>query len=462
MQTPKIAIAGASGFVGRSLVQALSKDHDIVALSRGSRAPTGRVTWCATNLFNLLQTERALEGVDTAYYLVHSMMPTSRLVQGSFVDLDLICADNFARAAQVCGVKHLIYLSGLMPDTEHLSPHLRSRLEVEHVLAAHQVPLTTLRAGLVIGPQGSSYQILSKLVHRLPVMVMPSWGRRLTQPVALQDVIALLRFAYEHPDLAGHAYDIGCPSVMSYREMLERLGDILGKHTRILSLPLQLPQISLLWVSLVTGTSPTLVNPLLASLKYDMVARDGLTLQKKAQLTPVPFEDAVRAAEKPATTPASSGKKSYVAAARTVLSVQRFHLPKDCTAEWVADEYARWLPKALWPFIRVKVDDGRIFRFSVPPFSKVALVLSFAPKRSSLDRQLFYITGGWLVRTDQAEPGRFEFRAVPNEPHILAAIHDYVPRLPWLIYKFSQALIHRVVMRLFGRHLRRVQHHGAP
>ena len=155
-----VAIAGASGFVGTALRQALAYDMNLVGLTRSpnraARRDDGDPTrWRHCDLYSLREVERGLEGADLAIYLVHSMLPSSRLTQGTFADLDLILADNFARAAARNGVRQIVYLSGLLPeDTDDLSHHLRSRWEVERALASHGVPVTTLRTGLVVGKGG--------------------------------------------------------------------------------------------------------------------------------------------------------------------------------------------------------------------------------------------------------------------------------------------------------------------
>lgn len=137
----------------------------------------------------------------------------------------------------------------------------------------------------------------------------------------------------------------------------------------------------------------------------------------------------------------------------SVISVQRLPLPVGRDAEWVADTYAQWLPRFLRPFLRVEVQAGRKYRFFVPLLRFSLLELTFAPNRSTPDRQLFYITGGWLARLPQSEPGRFEFRTALNQQVCIAAVHDFVPRLPWYLYKATQALVHGWVMRAFGRYL---------
>ena len=456
-----IAIAGATGFVGRALMHALGDAQPIIALSRSAplQSPSPAWTWRSCNLFNLLNTERALQGAGTAFYLVHSMMPPETLAQGHFYDMDLICADNFARAAKSQGVEHIIYLSGILPDCREkdLSPHLRSRLEVERTLGAHGVPVTTLRAGLILGPGGSSYMMMQRLVERLPLMVMPRWTASKTQPVALPDVIALLRYALEHPELAGQPYDVACPDVLSYAEMLRQFAALRGRKLYIFQVPINTVNLSLMWVSLITQTPIQLVGPLVQSLRHSMVARDGLILQHRAGVEAMSFVDSVKLASS-SEPPPPLGKRQPVPARaqRTVLSVQRMPLPAGRDAIWVAAEYARWLPQFLWPMLRVDVDvdDARLYRFCLPFGKRALLELRFAPQRSSSNRQLFYVSGGMLAqRSDTSEPGRFEFRTALDNRHVLSAIHDFIPRLPWYFYKFTQALAHRLVMYFFGRHL---------
>ena len=184
---PLIAVAGASGFVGSHLRDFLKGDYRFRALTRSAsvaeRSPDATSTeWRECDLYSLPKVTKALVGCDCGIYLVHSMAPSSRLVQGSFEDTDLLLADNFIRAAEAAGLKHVVYLSGLIPKTgEPLSPHLRSRLEVENVLRSRSVKVTVLRAGLIFGPGGSSFSLLINLVRRLPVMLMPAWGRTKTK-----------------------------------------------------------------------------------------------------------------------------------------------------------------------------------------------------------------------------------------------------------------------------------------
>jgi uncharacterized protein YbjT (DUF2867 family) len=466
----RVAIAGATGFIGRALVENLRVDHDVVGLSRAvPRGPAhARVEWRACDLFSLLEAERGLAGADAAVYLVHSMTPSARLTQGSFEDFDLICADNFARAAERAGVRHILYVSGIVPPDAHLSRHLESRREVEQALGARKVPITTLRAGLVLGAGGSSFDIMVRLVERLPAMIGPSWTRSLTQPIALADVVRLLRHCLHDDEVRGRACDVGAPEVMTYAEMLRRTAAILGKPLRLLTIPFYTPRLSLLWVRVITGAPMELVSPLVESLRHDMVARDPEWLQERAGLVPTPFDAAMRTAladERAAKIaagvdhPRPTKKRKRDASASRVRSVQRLPLPAGWDATRVAEEYASWLPRFLRPALHVEVDAARVCRFYVRALAKPLLEMSYAKDRSAPDRQLFYITGGLLARAHAADAphrARLEFRVALGGRVVIAAVHDFVPSMPWFIYAVTQALVHLWVMRAFGRHLGRI------
>ena len=459
---PRVAIAGASGFIGHAVVTALADDHALIALARNAEGNPAHenVEWRACDLFNLRDAERALAGADVALYLVHSMMPSSRLTQASFEDLDLICADNFARAARANGVKLIVYLGGLMPASrENLSPHLRSRLEVEKTLAAYEIPLTTLRAGVVIGAGGSSFDMMARLVERLPFMIGPRWTRSLSQAIALADAVSLLCYAVDHPELAGTAYDVGGPDVVSYADMMRLTGAVQGKRTRVLTLPIPTVNLSLLWVSIITGASQELVRPLIASLKHDMVATDGLVLQQRAGIVPIPLRDALTRAlaeeRKAKTESPNSPHKKHGQKDRRACSIQRLPIGQQPDAIHVAHEYMRWLPRFMRPVLRVEVDEAGNCRFLVPLFRTPLLTLTYAPERSSPDRQLFFVTEGLLSGEPGTKRPRLEFRRVLGGTFVLAAIFDFVPRLPWQLYKYTQAMVHLWVMRNFGAHLGR-------
>lgn len=469
----KIVIAGATGFVGRALLADLSTDHRVIGLTRrpvqestpGSEGPG--VSWKACELFSLRDTERAVEGADVGLYLIHSMLPSARLTQGSFTDLDLVLADNFARAAARAGLRRIVYLGGLIPDEPDLSPHLSSRLEVERVFRAGPVPVVALRAGLVIGPEGSSFRMVANLSRRLPVMLTPSWTRSPTQPIALADVVALVRACLDRPGIEGQIFDIGGPDVVSYSELLRRTGRALGHERALFAVPFFSPKLSILWVSLVTGAPRQLVAPLVQSLRHRMVARET-RLQDMLGLPGTPLDEALRTAlSGDHQAPVRSGPRTLSLAARpsdeesTVRSVQRLPLPPGWTAARVAREYLTWLPRFFHPLLRVETDGART-RFLLWPLRRPLLELTHVLERSTDGRQLFFITGGLLARVEgpgkrgQLEfRGRLEFREVLSGEAVLAAVHDFRPSLSWWLYNVTQARVHLWVMRSFSRHLAR-------
>ncbi len=467
---PTVAIAGASGFVGTAIRHALADDYRIVGLTRSpARAASGndgRVLWRHCDLYSLKAVEAGLDGVDVAVYLVHSMLPSARLTQGTFADLDLILADNFARAAQRAGVKQIVYLSGLLPDDKSdLSKHLRSRWEVERTLAAHGTPVTTLRTGLVVGKGGSSLQILVNLVRRLPTMLLPSWTDSRTQPVALQDVVRAVQLVVGAPERFTGTFDVAGPEVMTYRDMLERTARVLGVERKMTSVPVITPRLSTLWVSLVSGSPRALAGPLVASLRHNMVVEDNRVQQAIAPQA-LGFEEALELAIQPDGTPFPDARHGHrqlddraVRSERLVRSVQRFRLPRGRDAEWAGAEYMRWLDGFAGPLIRVRVTGepgSQVARFSVRPLPRPVLELTHSADRSTPDRALFYVTGGLLAETDAPKPARLEFREVLGGTTLLAAIHDFAPRLPWVLYRLTQAAAHLFVMAQFGRHLDRL------
>ncbi|MEM6326260.1 MAG: NAD-dependent epimerase/dehydratase family protein [Bacteroidota bacterium] len=466
---PTVAIAGATGFVGTALRPRLAERYRVVGLTRSPHRaarhdPDDPVEWRHCDLYSLLQLERAMEGADYAIYLVHSMLPSSRLTQGTFADLDLVLADNFARAARHNGVRQIVYLSGLLPeDTDDLSRHLRSRWEVERTLAGHGVPVTTLRAGLVVGPGGSSLGILVNLVRRLPAMALPAWTESDTQPIALEDMVRAVETVLGHPETYDGPFDVGGPEVMSYREMLQATSRVLGVDRRMLPLPVITPKLSTLWISLVTGSPQALAGPLVASLRHDMVAEPN-PLQERLEPEAMPFVDALKASVSEDGTllpdPRRSHRKSddrTIHKQRLVRSVQRFRLPPGRDAEWAGTEYMRWLDGFAGKLIRVRVsEDGQTARFFVRPMWKPVLELTHSSERSTPDRALFYVTGGLLYNGDEANRARLEFRSVLDQTVLLAAIHDFAPRLPWWLYQATQAVAHLFVMQRFGHHLARL------
>lgn len=461
-----VAVAGASGFVGRAFCDAHRDRYQLVGLSRAAAQPlpdSGPHQWRSCDLYSQLQIERALAGVDVAIYLVHSMMPRDRLTQADFADLDLILADNFARAAARAGVRKIVYLGGIIPQgVDELSRHLASRLEVEQALAAHGVPVTTLRAGLVVGAGGSSFRILLRLVERLPAMLVPRWTRTPTQPIALDDVLELLAQVVDRSEFDGGTWDIGGPDVVTYRQMIADVAELTERRRVLLPAPLFSPRLSRLWVSLVTGTPRALVGPLVESLRHPMVARNR-DLQDAVGQPGVPWRTvlAQALAERSTVSPLrTSADRLAIRRSRKVRSVQRLARPPQTSAMDIARAYLAWLPRFMWPWLRVDSDE-RSARFYLRLIPKPLLSMRLSTERSTEERTLFYVDGGLLVAPTKPL-GRLEFRISPVGDHVIAAVHEFEPRLPWYLYVFTQALVHLLVMWGFDRYLRRVSRGQEP
>jgi len=479
--TQTIAIAGASGFVGQALLAQLEKSSSnlkVIALTRREVSSqiddeSSRLEWRRADLFSLKQAETAVAGADTGIWLIHSMQPQARLVQGSFADIDLLLADNFARACRSQGIKRIIYLGGIIPDAE-LSAHLKSRREVEGALASTGIPVTTIRAGLVVGPGGSSWNIMERLVRRLPIMVCPAWTTTRGQPVYIDDVTRAIAQVCEDRTFPNGSFDIGGSEQLTYIDMLRRVARILGRNRLFLNVPLFTVGLSRLWVSLVTQSPRELVQPLIQSLKHPMLVRPEADIAKFLAFTPRGFTEAVSATTSPSRavevspTPRSATTTALSHRLRRepqslVFSIQRLPAPPGHDAAWIALEYGRWLVKFLYPFMRVEQSpEGHLsFKLRIPWISDIELLmLSYSVDRSTTKRQLFYIDGGILAagrgRSDTVR-GRLEFRIVNNGSEVLASIIDFAPALPWWIYTLTQAKAHLWVMRNFGRHLKRLQ-----
>ena len=467
-----VAMAGASGFVGSNLRRGLGGEFRWLALTRSRRlaedseTDATMTTWRHCDLFSLPQVRSALEGADYGVYLVHSMLPSSRLVQAGFADLDVLLADNFARAAREAGLRGILYLGGLIPEGgRKLSPHLRSRLEVESVLRQSGIPVTVLRAGLIVGPGGSSTAMLVNLVRRLPVMVLPRWTRSTTQSVDIRDVVRAVGMALREPRFQGGIYDIAGHPPTSYGEMIRQTAAVLGRRHMAIRYPFHSIRISRYWVSCFSGVSPELTHPLLESLTHDLKATPNPLLDAIAP-DAVSFGCSLRDAIAPEAKGGDFPRRrilrtdrAAMRAQKRVRSVQRLPLPADWDADATAEEYGRWLTRRYRGLLRVdrgeEGDEGAV-RFFVAGLRVPLLVLTPTPFTDSAGlRRAFYITGGLLAKNVDP-PGRLEFRAIPGLGCQIAAIHGYAPRLPWPVYRLTQARIHLHIMRAFAAYLRRI------
>ena len=284
-----VAVFGGSGTIGRPLVAELAREHDVVAISRRRRADEGTVRWKTADAGDASSVARVVEGRDVVYYLVHS------LGNPDFEQQDLQAAETTAREAERADVKQLVYLGGLGDDAEDLSPHLRSRRETGMRLASTSVPLTTLRAAIVVGPGSAAFATIVSLVDRLPAMITPRWVSTRTQPIALTDAVAYLAGVCGLEPALGSAYDVGGPEVMTYRQMMERIAHLRGKRPLIFEVPVLTPYLSSLWLHLVTPVKAGVARPLIEGLRNETVVRDD-RIREWLPIELTPFDVAAREA----------------------------------------------------------------------------------------------------------------------------------------------------------------------
>lgn len=286
----RILVTGASGFVGSKLVLALlERDHQVRAMTRDASsydAPEG-VSVVEGDLLDADSLEGTFDGIDVAYYLVHSMQ-----TGGDFAKRDREAARNFSKAAEGAGVERVIYLGGLGETGRDLSEHLQSRREVETILGNRSYSLTTLRAAIIIGEGSISFEMIRQLAQKLPVMVTPKWVRTACQPIAIRDVIAYLVGVLDEPQTAGETYEVGGPEVLTYEEMIRETAAQLGRRPIIVPVPVLSPGLSVYWVDLVTDVPKQVAHPLIYGLKNPVVVTDD-RIKAIIPVRLTPFDDAV-------------------------------------------------------------------------------------------------------------------------------------------------------------------------
>src|SRR4051812_6324101 len=268
-------ITGATGYVGGRLLDRLSREgRTLRALARDPSRLDSRVPGLDVVRADLVTgegLERALEGVSTAYYLVHSMEPAAGATD--FSSRDRQAAENFAGVAGAAGVERVVYLGGVVPTDGELSPHLSSRLEVERILLEAVPRSTALRASIVIGARSSSFRILVRLVERLRLLPFPVWRDKRTQPIDERDAIEYLARTAETPSAEGRSLDIAGSDLLSYGQMIERIAELMGVARTPVRLRASATVPASAVVSAVTGQPLELVRPLMYSLEHDLLPR---------------------------------------------------------------------------------------------------------------------------------------------------------------------------------------------
>jgi len=289
----KVLVTGATGFIGKRLTAALlGEDVSVRCLLR--RRDAGIQSGTESVLGDLLDRnslDNAFRGIETAFYLVHAMAGS----RASFERRDREAAENFVAVGEKCGLKRVIYLGGLGEEKDTLSEHLASRLEVAKILQRGSFQTTYLRAAVIIGAGGASFEMIRALVERLPVMITPRWVSTRCQPIAVKDVIAYLIGCLKDERTAGKTYDIGGPEILSYREMMERYAEIRKKFVKILPVPFLTPKLSSYWVGLFTPVKPSISMPLIEGLGNEVICHDE-EIRKMIPISLTSFDEAARIA----------------------------------------------------------------------------------------------------------------------------------------------------------------------
>ena len=281
-----ILVTGASGFIGSRLVKRLlsicgTTNWNIRCMTRDPNSISryfnqeDHVEFVRADVQNYPELVKALNGMDVAFYLIHSMEGSSKQWK-KFAERDRVAAQNFARAVNEAGVSRVIYLGGLTnaPEQE-LSKHMRSRTEVGEVLKKSNAAVTIFRAAVILGQGGGSFQMLQYLVERLPLMVCPKWVLTKCQPIAVGDVVEYLARSIETDETKSKTFDIGGPEILSYLDMMRQYSNTLKKSIKIIIIPFLTPRLSSYWVDLITPVKASLARPLIDSLRHEAIVKDN-------------------------------------------------------------------------------------------------------------------------------------------------------------------------------------------
>ena len=299
----RVLILGATGFIGKRLVRyLLERDIKLRLLVRSpskarSIIPKGAdVEIVLGDLVENKGLPDALRDIHSAIYLVHSLGGRSILKNTEFAQKDNTAARNFIYAANEAGLKRIIYLGGLGEKGQGLSDHLRSRAEVASILSLGKASTTILRAAVIIGAGGASFEMMRYLVERLPVMTCPQWINTRIQPIAVKDVIRYLAGCLMNEKTAGKKFDIGGSEVLTYKIMMEQYAEARGLAKRIIiDLPFLTPTLSAYWVDLVTPIPSGVAHPLIEGLKNEVICREN-SIDEYIQIKKTTFKDAVKEA----------------------------------------------------------------------------------------------------------------------------------------------------------------------
>ncbi|MGI9249512.1 MAG: DUF2867 domain-containing protein [Woeseiaceae bacterium] len=290
----KALVFGASGYIGTNLTPCLLAAGWQVRAAARHRAVLEAREWqgadlMAADALDPKSLPPALQDIDVAFYLVHSMASGH-----DFADIDIRAARNFAAAAATAGIGRIVYLGGLTPE-EPRSLHLKSRAETGDVLRAGPVPVIEIRAGMIVGPGSAAYEVIRDLVNYLPVMVTPRWVQSRSTPIALDNLLDYLVGIALLPEAAGNIYDVGGPDVLTYEQLMRQYGACTGHRFRLLRVPVLTPRLSSYWLKLVTAVPANIARALIDGLEHDVIADDA-EIRRLIPLELKTFKESVAAA----------------------------------------------------------------------------------------------------------------------------------------------------------------------
>ena len=300
----KILLTGATGYIGKRLLSVLiEQGHEVVCCVRDkNRFPTDgvyknpKVSLIEIDFLKDIQSSGSsvsssfINDIDAAYYLIHSMSSNVK----DFGSLEEKSANNFIKLVEPTSAKQIIYLGGIANE-EKLSKHLASRKKVEEILSTSLIPLTSIKAGIIVGSGSASFEIIRDLVEKLPVMITPKWLNTKHQPIAIRNILEYLTGVLLKPETFNKSYDVGGPDILSYKKMLLQLAEVRGLKRFIFTVPVMTPRLSSYWLYFVTSTSYMLAINLVNSMKIEVVAKNN-ELENMLGIKPISYKEAVQLA----------------------------------------------------------------------------------------------------------------------------------------------------------------------
>ena len=329
----KILLTGATGYIGKRLLPVLLENgHEVICCVRDkNRFPTGGIySQPGISLYEVdflkdTADATAIKDIDAVYYLIHSMSSET----GDFEKMEEQSAKHFMELVQQTAVKQIIYLGGITNGND-LSKHLSSRKKVQEVLGKSGIPLTAVKAGIIVGSGSASFEIIRDLVEKLPIMITPKWLNTKSQPIAIRNILEYLHGVLLKEETFNQSYDVGGPEILTYKEMLMQFAEMRGLKRYIITVPVMTPKLSSYWLYFVTSTSFKLASNLVNSMKVDVVPENN-DLEKMLGIKPVSYKESVSLAFQKIeqNNVVSSWKDSFVSSYVNNYRLEHIRIPKD-------------------------------------------------------------------------------------------------------------------------------------